>query len=80
MHEILISEEEAHHCTTRGDYYAILPMLPELQAEKPEKSALDAEYSSASSVIGREKTAALLRRHQLMPDQNPGRREGEVLR
>jgi UDP-glucose 4-epimerase len=80
MHEILISEEEAHHCTARGDYYAILPMLPELQQAKAASNALDGEYSSAGSVIGREKTAALLRKHKLMPDQNPARREGEVLR
>lgn len=80
MHEILISEEEANHCTTRGDYYAIQPMLPELKPAKTEKNALDSEYSSAGSVIGPKKTVALLRKHKLMPDQNPARREGEVLR
>ena len=30
IHEIMVSEEEAHHCVKRGNYYAILPMLPEL--------------------------------------------------
>ena len=80
MHEILISEEEAHHCTARGDYFAILPMLPELQGAKAEQNALSDEYSSAGSVIGLEETVALLRRHNLMPDQNPSRRQGEVLR
>jgi len=28
MHEIMVSEEEANHCVRRGDYMAILPMLP----------------------------------------------------
>ena len=34
MHEILVSEEEANHCIARGDYYAILSMLPELSNNK----------------------------------------------
>ena len=29
IHEILVSEEEAHHTTERGKYYVIQPMLPE---------------------------------------------------
>jgi FlaA1/EpsC-like NDP-sugar epimerase len=80
MHEILISEEEAHHCVARGSYYAILPMLPELRAGRPVKNALAGEYSSGGDVLGLQETAKLLRRHSLMPDQNPGRREGEILR
>src|SRR5439155_4752822 len=24
MHEIMVSEEEAHHCVSRGEYFAIL--------------------------------------------------------
>jgi len=47
MHEIMVSEEEAHHCVARGDYFAILPMLPELRKDaKPEKNALNGEFSS----------------------------------
>ncbi len=34
LHEILVSEEEVHHCVKRGDYYAIRPMLPELRGGK----------------------------------------------
>ena len=33
LHEILISEEEIHHCVQRGAYYAIQPMLPELRQD-----------------------------------------------
>src|SRR5258705_4576489 len=32
MHEIMVSEEEEHHCVARGDYFAIRPMLPELKS------------------------------------------------
>jgi UDP-glucose 4-epimerase len=39
MHEIMVSEEEAHHCVKRGNYYAILPMLPELAARSSASSA-----------------------------------------
>jgi FlaA1/EpsC-like NDP-sugar epimerase len=37
LHEMLISEEEANRTVIRGDYFVILPMLPELSSEKPEK-------------------------------------------
>ena len=37
MHEILVSEEEANHCVERGDYFAILSMLPELSNNKKQQ-------------------------------------------
>ncbi len=77
MHEIMVSEEEAHHCVKRGDYYAILPMLPELRVETADEPAeLSKEFSSADSVLGIEATVALLRQHRLMPeDVSPGHEE-----
>ena len=67
MHEIMVSEEEAHHCVRRGEYFAILPMLPELRGDAPaEANALSAEFSSADTVLDRQATAALLRRHGLI--------------
>jgi FlaA1/EpsC-like NDP-sugar epimerase len=69
MHEIMVSEEEAHHCVKRGDYYAILPMLPELAvAAKDKRPALQAEFSSADNVLDLKGTQALLKRHRLMVD------------
>lgn len=66
IHEILVSEEEAHRTVDRGDYYVIQPMLPELlPAERTEK-LVGKEYSSADNVMTREEVAALLRRHNLM--------------
>ena len=75
MHEIMISEEEAHHCVRRGDYYAILPMLPELAERTREKrGALSSEFSSADNVLDLKGTEALLRHHRLMvEDVDPGK-------
>ena len=68
MHEILVSEEEANHCVRRGGYLAILPMLPELRGgARREKNALASEFSSAGTVLDFKRTAALLRRHSLIP-------------
>lgn len=72
VHEIMVSEEEANHCVRRGDYYAILPMLPELRSIFPEDSAnLGGEFSSAETVLNLSDTIELLSRHRLMPDDVP---------
>ena len=69
MHEIMVSEEEARHCVRRGDYLAILPMLPELREDaKAGAPALDKEFSSADVILGAAETAALLRKHRLLPE------------
>lgn len=69
IHEILISEEEIHHCVRRGGYYAIQSMLPELrQSASPEPNALEKEYSSADEVLDLPGTIALLNKHRLMVD------------
>ena len=67
MHEIMVSEEEAHHCVARGDYYAILSMLPELSdPQRSELNALSKEFSSEDTVLSLEQTIALLKDHNLM--------------
>lgn len=45
IHEIMVSEEECYRTADRGDYYAIMPVLPELRAAD-QPAALDGEYSS----------------------------------
>jgi UDP-glucose 4-epimerase len=81
MHEIMISEEEAHHCVRRGDYYAILPMLPELAERTREKrGALSAEFSSADNVLDLKGTEALLGEHRLMVDDVSSVKPSELLR
>ncbi|HEV7485680.1 MAG TPA: polysaccharide biosynthesis protein [Thermoanaerobaculia bacterium] len=46
-HEIMVSEEECHRTISRGDYYVILPMLPELRDKQPFTPSLTTEYSSS---------------------------------
>src|SRR5260221_7366258 len=65
MHEIMVSEEEAHHCVRRGDYLAILPMLPELRRDAAEANALKGEFSSADALLDLPGTKALLEGHKL---------------
>jgi UDP-glucose 4-epimerase len=47
-HEIMVSEEECHRTISRGQYYVILPMLPELRDDAPITPALMSEYSSSA--------------------------------
>jgi UDP-glucose 4-epimerase len=81
LHEILISEEEVHHCVRRGGYYAIQPMLPELRQGGPaEQNALEKEYSSADDVLDLPDTIALLKKHRLMVDEADLGDQPELLR
>ena len=66
LHEIMVSEEEIHHCVRRGEYYVIRSMLPELAGDRREANALKAEYSSGDGVMSYTATATLLRKHGLM--------------
>lgn len=81
MHEVLISEEEMHHCVRRGEYYAIQPMLPELrQGVAPEPNALGKEYGSGDEVLDLAGTTALLKKHRLMIDDADPEDRSELLR
>ena len=67
MHEILVSEEEIHHCIDKGDYYAILPMLPELQSSSAQIiNALKKELSSSDFMLDLKQTKSLLKKNKLM--------------
>jgi UDP-glucose 4-epimerase len=68
VHELLVSDEEAHRTVDRGDYYAILPMLPELLGKETESPCLTKEYSSADNVMTLEETDRLLRSQKLMQE------------
>ncbi len=81
MHEILISEEERRHVITAGaSYYAILPMLPELQTEGQELINMPNEFSSADTLIDLKGTVALLQKHNLMIGQGQMSDGDELLR
>jgi len=67
VHEILVSEEEAHRTVERGDYYVVQPMLPELRSAEGPAETLAREYSSADNVMNDVEVADLLKKHKLMP-------------
>ncbi len=66
VHEILVSEEEAHRTVERGNYYAIQSMLPELSSPGKAKSPLGKEYSSSDDLMDKARVAELLTQHKLM--------------
>jgi|SRR5215471_20811075 len=81
MHEIMISEEEVHHCVRRGNYYAIRPMLPELRSDTADDAnALESEFSSADTVLDLRQTVALLKRHKLMLEDVSALDQEELMR
>lgn len=79
LHEILISEEEAHRSIRRGDYFVILPILPELRHAEDEGSTLTSEYSSADDVMTAAVTRDLLSRSGLLSIDEIAL-DGELLR
>lgn len=66
IHEVLVSEEEAHRTEERDNRYVIRPLLPEVAGERPPISGLPKEYSSADYVMSLEETAKLLQRPGLV--------------
>jgi UDP-glucose 4-epimerase len=79
LHEILVSEEECHRTIECGNFYSILPILPEVGSHNENKRPLCKEFSSADNVMTRDEVAELLNRHKLMVEDGiPG--EGELLR
>lgn len=51
VHEIMVSEEECYRTIEQGDYYVILPVLPELRDGAEFVQALESEYSSRDNNI-----------------------------
>lgn len=78
IHEIMVSVEEAYRTAKRGNWYAIMPMLPELQ-QGEFKAELDDEYSSKNSVLDLQGTIDLLKKRKLMLE-DVDVQNGELLR
>lgn len=60
VHEIMVSEEECFRTVDAGDYFAILPMLPELRADGSQSLALESEYSSKDTTLSVDDLKVLL--------------------
>jgi UDP-glucose 4-epimerase len=81
MHEIMVSDEEAHHCMRRKDYLVIVPMLPELSVAGRDKTpALSREFSSADNILSPKATLDLLKRNRLMVENVKSANLLELLR
>jgi UDP-glucose 4-epimerase len=81
MHELMVSEEECTHTIRRGNYYAILPMLPELTNPKLAKEpVINKEFSSADTVMSLTETRDLLIRHKLLVEDRDFADTSELLR
>ena len=65
---------------SRGQWYAIRSMLPELVTNREEPAALTREYSSGDTVLDFAATVELLKKHRLMIDDVADFDEGEMLR
>lgn len=79
IHEIMVSEEEAHRTVERGRWYAIPSMLPEVCGDRTGSGVLKKEYSSNDDVLDFDGVRKLLKSRLLMPEDVTGR-EGELLR
>ena len=79
VHEILVSEEEAHRTITRGKYYVIQPILPELSTSEGKKTHLDHEYSSNDNIMSPQLLQKTLKKFDLMINENAAT-HGELLR
>ena len=79
-HEIMVSDEESYRTVERGDWYAILPMLPEIAGDLPSDPVLKKEFSSADTVMTLKETKALLEKHKLMIDDKAPADGAEMLR
>jgi FlaA1/EpsC-like NDP-sugar epimerase len=66
IHEILVSEEETHRTVVRDRYYAILPVLPEMDHTAEEAQRLGKEYSSADDIMTKAEVADMLRQNKLL--------------
>lgn len=68
IHEVLISEEEAHRTVERGNYYAIQSILPELVTSDEPTDVLRDEYSSGQDVMSRQELHRLFVKNNLLDE------------
>jgi len=79
LHEIMVSEEESYYTIKRGNYFSILPMLPELSSNIAIERALNTELSSSRNIISLEETKELLKKHRLIIGMTQLSEGGELL-
>ena len=80
IHEIMVSEDETYRTVERGKWYAIRPMLPELNSERAIQTCLDREYSSMHDVMSLKETTQMLTNRGLMVEDERSEETAEMLR
>ncbi len=81
LHEALITEEEAARTVERGPYYVVAPILPEIQVKEVMKGPfLNKEYTSANDLMTRDEVAELLKKRNLLVENQEGQYREELLR
>lgn len=82
LHEIMISDEEAPYVESRGDYFAICSMLPELNVNHlgSKKPIISKEFSSSDTLLDFDGTLNLLKKHKLLLEDGNSHFEDELLR
>ncbi len=63
MHEIMISEEESVRTISRGDYFAIKSILPEVSSVSAEPSIKFAEINSSNYLMSTTEVKSFLEKH-----------------
>jgi FlaA1/EpsC-like NDP-sugar epimerase len=79
IHEILVSEEEAHRTIERGSYYVIQPILPELCIDEEKSMPLGKEFSSNDKVMTPSELSTTLEKFDLFV-KDKTLQDGELLR
>lgn len=79
VHEILVSEEEAHRTIERENFYVILPILPELLPDEKIEPALEKEFSSGDNLMSPDQLHKKLSDYGLLLEQQ-SQQAGELLR
>jgi UDP-glucose 4-epimerase len=75
LHESLISVEEGYRTVERAGHFVILPILPELCPKNFEPYSLcGSEYDSKCDLMNKEEIELMLRKHDLLLDDNSRRR------
>lgn len=66
VHEILVSEEEAHRTIARDSYLAIRSVLPEIASDESDSRGIEGEYSSAHNLLAPDDVRPFLLKHRLL--------------
>jgi UDP-glucose 4-epimerase len=79
IHEVMVGEEEAFRTTDRGEYFVLLPLLPELRKNGNGMPRLETPYTSESDLLTEVQVERILRGKKLMIEDIADSME-EVLR